>query len=85
MITFEPCALNVEFQHFILIFNKIPLLWAGEGRGGGNDSHENAGLEFCTLCWGTTEEQETMTLYNVVEPLSMLEIRIKADEHTLVM
>jgi hypothetical protein len=23
IITFEPCALNVEFQHFILRFNKI--------------------------------------------------------------
>jgi hypothetical protein len=25
IITLEPCALNVEFQHFILRFNKISL------------------------------------------------------------
>jgi len=24
IITLEPCALNAEFQHFILRFNKIP-------------------------------------------------------------
>jgi hypothetical protein len=27
IITLEPCALNAEFQHFILKFNKISLLW----------------------------------------------------------
>jgi hypothetical protein len=26
IITLKPCALNVEFQHFILKFNKISLL-----------------------------------------------------------
>ncbi len=25
-ITFEPCALNAEFQHFMLRFNKLSLL-----------------------------------------------------------
>jgi hypothetical protein len=31
---------------------------------------------------GTTKEQEAMTFYNVVGPLSMLEIRAKAVEHS---
>ncbi len=32
-ITLEPCALNAEFQHFILRFNKISLLWGHTERG----------------------------------------------------
>jgi hypothetical protein len=27
IITLEPCALNAEFQHFILRYNKFSLLW----------------------------------------------------------
>jgi hypothetical protein len=33
IITLEPCALNAEFQHFILGFNKISLLRGYAERG----------------------------------------------------
>jgi hypothetical protein len=33
IIILKPCALNVEFQHFILRFNKIPLLCKYIARG----------------------------------------------------
>jgi hypothetical protein len=40
------------------------------------------GWNFALYARGTTEEQEAMTFYNVVGPLSMLEIRAKAAEHS---
>jgi hypothetical protein len=40
------------------------------------------GWNFALYARGTTEEQEAMTFYNVVGPLSMLEIRAKAVEHS---
>jgi hypothetical protein len=33
IIILKPCALNVEFQHFIFRFNKIPLLCKYIARG----------------------------------------------------
>jgi hypothetical protein len=41
------------------------------------------GWNFALYAQGITEEQEAMTFYNVVGPLSMLEIRVKAAEHSL--
>ncbi len=44
IITLEPCALNAEFQHFILRFNKIFLLCGIPPREGiGSESKENGG------------------------------------------
>jgi hypothetical protein len=38
MITFEPCALNSEFEHFILRFNKIPYFADATERGDRGES-----------------------------------------------
>jgi hypothetical protein len=40
------------------------------------------GWNFALYARGMTKEQEAMTFYNVVGPLSMLEIRAKAVEHS---
>jgi hypothetical protein len=40
------------------------------------------GWNFALYAQGMTKEQEAMTFYNVVRPLSMLEIQAKVAEHS---
>jgi hypothetical protein len=41
MLTLEPCALNAEFQHFILRYNQISLLWGYHPKRGWGEERVN--------------------------------------------
>jgi hypothetical protein len=68
IISLEHCALNAEFQHFILRFNKMWLLLISWGGGGGEG--KGSRILFCYFLglmdlfeWWTTEKQTTLAAY----------------------
>ncbi len=72
IISLEPCALNTEFQHFMLRFNKISLLcryhwkrgWAGKAESIGGEREGDFMNNFIKFCFWKTMNQQSWNLRN---------------------